>query len=41
MIRVTISRRMEMTGHVACIGEKRHALKIWVGISERKRQVGR
>jgi hypothetical protein len=35
------SRRMRLAGHVARMGEKRNAYRIFVGKSEEKRPLGR
>jgi hypothetical protein len=35
------SRRMRWTGHIACIGEKRHTYRVLVGKPEGKRPLGR
>jgi hypothetical protein len=41
IIRMTKSRRMRCTGHVARMGEKRNAYRILVGKPEGKRSLGR
>jgi hypothetical protein len=41
MIMMFKSRRNRWTGHVACMGEKRHAYRILVGKPEGKRSLGR
>jgi hypothetical protein len=41
IIRIIKSRRMRCAGHVARIGEKRHAYRILVGKPEGKRPLGR
>jgi hypothetical protein len=41
IIRMTKSRRMRWTGHVARMGEKRNAYRILVGKPEGKRPLGR
>jgi hypothetical protein len=41
IIRMIKSRRMKRVGHVARMGEKRHAYRILVGKPEGKRPVGR
>jgi hypothetical protein len=41
VIRVIKSKRIIWVGPVACMGEMRNAYKIFVGITERKRQLGR
>jgi hypothetical protein len=41
IIRIIKSRRIRRTGHVARIGEKRNAYRIFVGELERKRPLGR
>ena len=41
VIRVTKSRRMIWTGHVARMGERRGAYRVLVGKSEGKRPLGR
>jgi hypothetical protein len=41
IIRIIKSRRMRWTGHVARMGEKRHAYRILVGQPEGKRPLGR
>jgi hypothetical protein len=38
---MTKSRMMRWAGHVACVGKKRNACRIWVGKPERKRPLGR
>jgi hypothetical protein len=38
---LTKSRRMRWTGHVARMGEKRNAYRIWVGNAEGNRPLGR
>jgi len=41
VVRVIISRRMRLAGHVACIGERRGVDRVWVGKPEGKGQLGR
>jgi hypothetical protein len=41
IIRMIKSRRMRLAGHVARMGEKRNAYRIFVGTPERKRPLGR
>jgi hypothetical protein len=41
IIRVIKSRRMRWAGHVARMGEKRNAYRIWEGNPEGKRPLGR
>jgi hypothetical protein len=41
IIRVIKSRRMRWTGHVARMGEKRSAYRIFMGIPEGRRPLGR
>jgi hypothetical protein len=41
IIRTIISRRMRFAGHVARMGEKRNAYRIFVGKPEGKRPLGR
>jgi hypothetical protein len=41
IIRMTKSRRMRWTGHVACMSEKRKLYRIFVGKPEGKRPLGR
>jgi hypothetical protein len=40
-IRLIKSRRMRCAGHVARMGEKRNAYRIFVGKPEGKREIGR
>jgi hypothetical protein len=41
IIRITKSRRMRLAGHVARMGEKRNAYRLFVGKPEGKRPLGR
>jgi hypothetical protein len=41
IIRIIKSRRMRWTGHVARMGAKRNGDRIFVGMSEGKRQLGK
>jgi hypothetical protein len=41
IIRIIKSRRMRLAVHVTCIGEKRNAYRILVGMREGKRPLGR
>jgi hypothetical protein len=41
IITIIKSRRMRWAGHVARMGEKRNAYRIWVGKPEGKRPLGR
>jgi hypothetical protein len=41
IIRMMKSRRMRWAGHVARMGEKRNAYRLWVGKPEGKRPLGR
>jgi hypothetical protein len=41
IIRMIKTRRMRWTGHVARMGAKRNAYRIWVGKPEGKRTIGR
>jgi hypothetical protein len=41
IIRMIMSRRMRLAGHVARIGEKRNAYRLLVGKPEGKRPLGR
>jgi len=41
IIRVIKSKRMRWAGHVACMGERRGASRILVGIPEGRRPLGR
>jgi hypothetical protein len=41
IIRITKSRRMRLAGHVALIGAKRNAPKIFLGKPEGKRPLGK
>jgi hypothetical protein len=41
IIRITKSRRMRWAGHVARIGEKRNAYRIYVGKPEGRRPLGK
>jgi hypothetical protein len=41
IIRMSKSRRKRWAGHAACMGEKRNAYKILVGMPEGKRPLGR
>jgi hypothetical protein len=41
IIRIVKSRSMRWAGHVARMGEKRNASRIWVGKPESKRPLGR
>jgi hypothetical protein len=41
IIRIIKSRRMRWEGHIARMGEKRNAYRLWVGKPEGKRPLGR
>jgi hypothetical protein len=41
IFRVIKSRRIKLTGHVACMGERRGVYRVLVGKSERKKSLGR